>query len=70
MKASVKTPSGRILSTDYTPFSLFVSLNLSIGIGMGFPDKLDPSEARKLAEGLIANADKADAARTAARVAL
>lgn len=70
MKSSVKTPSGRVLSTEYTPFSLFVGLNLSIGMGMNFPEKLDPQSARVLARALDANADAAEAARKSAGVAL
>lgn len=70
MKVQAKTPAGRILETDYTPLSQFVALKLSLGMGLGFPDKLDPDQARMLAAGLIANADKAEAARAAAGVTL
>lgn len=68
MKVQAKTPAGRVLETDYTPFSQFVSLKLSLGMGYGFPDKLDPEQAFDLAAGLIANATLAQAARAAAGV--
>lgn len=70
MKSSVKTPSGRILSTEYTPMSLYVGLSLSLGMGMNFPEKLDPQSARVLAGALLANADAAEAARKGSGVAL
>lgn len=70
MTEKVKTIGGRVLETSYTPGSQFVALTLRANIAMVFPDKLDPSEARKFAMGLMANADAADAARKGAGVVL